>query len=66
MPVEGFSPNTKASATTIRIPMPLTPDFVIPSKNTAKATIHHCVNDNWQDAKSSVYVKSIYANLMYY
>ena len=42
MPVDAFSPKTKANSTTMIIPMPLIPDFAKPNKNPAKATATHC------------------------
>ena len=41
-PVDAFSPNTKASMTTIMIPMPLIPDLDKPNKKTAKPIAIHC------------------------
>lgn len=45
MPVDAFSPKTKANSTTMTIPMPLMPDFAKPNKNTEKATATHCIVD---------------------
>ena len=52
-PVEAFSPNTKAKITTIRIPIPLMPDFDSPNKKTANTTDIHCKVDKLYEFKIS-------------
>jgi len=42
MPVDAFSPKTKARIITSTIPMPFIPDFDNPNKNTAKQMAIHC------------------------
>ena len=42
MPVDAFSPKTKARITTIITPMPFIPDFDKPNKKTAKHMAVHC------------------------
>ena len=41
IPVEAFSPKTKARIITKTIPMPFIPDLEIPNKNTAKQIAIH-------------------------
>lgn len=42
MPVDAFSPKTKARITTINIPMPFIPDFDKPNIKTAKQIATQC------------------------
>ena len=42
IPVDAFSPKTKASITTINIPMPFIPDFDKPNIKTANQIANHC------------------------
>ena len=42
IPVEVFSPKTKANITTMMMPMPLMPDLDNPNKNAAKQNATHC------------------------
>ena len=45
MPVDAFSPKTKARMMTKTIPNPLMPDLEIPNKNTARPIAIHCKVD---------------------
>jgi hypothetical protein len=49
MPVDAFSPNTKARIITRAIPMPFIPDLDNPSKNIAKQIAIHCSVDRLKD-----------------
>ncbi len=42
IPVDAFSPKTKARTTMIIIPIPLIPDLENPNKKTAKPMANHC------------------------
>ena len=42
IPVDAFSPKTKARITTIKIPMPFIPDFDKPNIKTANQIATHC------------------------
>ena len=42
IPVDAFSPKTKAKITTIIIPIPFIPDLDNPNKKTAKPMATHC------------------------
>ena len=47
IPVDVFSPKTKAKITTIIMPIPFIPAFDNPSKKAAKPIADHCNQDKW-------------------
>ena len=64
IPVEAFSPNTKARITTMRTPNPLTPAFAIPRIKTAKAKANHCGHDKSNEWKKSINSNSVLRSLI--
>ena len=54
MPVEAFSPNTKAKITTISTPKPLTPALAIPNIKTASTKAAHWSHDKLKERRKSI------------